>query len=1115
MTSWSASSGYMSLAVDLSYSGDPASGSVNVHASVTARSDGYGHNFSSTLAWWGDGGSGSTGVAFFSGFGETVYKRVLDRDFTVSTSYGQSRWVKFGASLGPIWNGGNPSVEGRIQIPARAYKAPAAPSSVSVTRVSSTQATVSWQIASSADAPVLIQGIERWDEAKGVWERVGTASAQARSWTDTALPPNTSVTYRVWGDSGVPGPKKQASQWVTSTIAAPSGVRAVKESSGSIVVSWTREYPGTGSFTVFDKGVRVGTVVATRSSSFSFTHVSASASVTHRYTVTHTDNGVTSAESSASNAVQLLAPPDAPTLVGPSGNLVPGPVEFSWEHNPVDASVQQVARVRYRTPGASWVVRTVNSSRSLSATLGVGEYEWQVQTRGLHSKFSPWSAVGVFSIVQAPGVSIVSPVSGETLTVSRATLKWTYYQEQGASQSAAQVELSRDDTILESTTIQGADLSFTFVTLVVDHGEYTARVRVRSGHGMWSQWVSVRFEASFPSPVLPVVQAVWDDTVGAGQVTVSNPQPFSASQSRINLVTNGRGRMAVRKAEVIRNMIQNPSFTTGSGNWFTKGNRSVGQVVMTGADGVADKRVALTLSMKSSDSELSVNQTPIAVKAGEYIGFRVSVAGDKSLKAVAALRFLDDKGAMIRRVDAPVGYQPVTLDEWVEFYVASQVPSDAVKVSATVYLTTGSPVAVAPAGTRLIISRPIECAGDSQEEVVWKTSRFFDGDSSPDEDLVASWTGARGNSESVLKADDPIGFTCTGSAVPIARSTGGLRILRTGKGDAKVTFLIKVSAGESYGVSMRVDAENSAQTSSGVMVVEESIYPYSRLATLVKDGELFGNRTVKAAFTIPSDSRSSYVETVLRPPTEIGESVYVTDMISCKSPTLEQALDYVSGYFDASMVEKNVIIGGQSFAVSLSEKGQTIATPNSPATDHNVIERSVDGGATWEIVADNVPISGSIVDPECVSAGRTLYRVSAVTALPSSASTVVEMNAHSEAMWLSGGDGFALAVPLEWDPKHSTGVGLVNRKVHHFAGRRLGVEMAGTQRQRSVSVSATLLDERFDLVERFEELAYLPAPFLYRDPLGRRIYASLSGVQMARAVGGKWSVSAALEEVDR
>ena len=52
--------------------------------------------------------------------------------------------------------------------------------------------------------------------------------------------------------------------------------------------------------------------------------------------------------------------------------------------------------------------------------------------------------------------------------------------------------------------------------------------------------------------------------------------------------------------------------------------------------------------------------------------------------------------------------------------------------------------------------------------------------------------------------------------------------------------------------------------------------------------------------------------------------------------------------------------------------------------DHNDVYRSVDQGASWELVASGLPLNATITDPECLSYGTTLYRVTAVSALPSS-----------------------------------------------------------------------------------------------------------------------------------
>ena len=723
MATWSASSGYMSVGIDLSYEGDPNRGWVNVHAIVYARSDGYGHSYSSTWSWWGDCGSGSEGFSFSSGYGATVTKVISDWRFSVWTAYGQAKWVKVGASLGPIWNGGNPSVEAWIQIPARQYQAPGAPTAVTAVRQSERQVLVSWTLpGASIEAPVQQIGVQRRSVGDPQWKQmVWLANASATSWTDTAVPGNDRVEYRVqtWNSGGYSA-HADASSAVTSSVAAPSGVTAAKDSSGSIIVSWLANYPGGGVFEVFDNGVKVGESPVVSGVAPSFTHVGPDPQVTHTYTVKQIDGGVSSPLSAPSPTVQLLAQPNPPQLLRPSGTVQSGDVVFGWRHNPVDSTPQSKGEMRWRLRGsATWMTQETGESSQVTLALAAGEYEWQARTKGLHSEVSAWSSVGVVTVADSPGAVIVSPPEGETVLSSILSLEWSFYQAQGASQAAAEVELlDEDGHAIEKISISGSGKTAALSWKLADKSRYTVRVRVMSSHGIWSEWAAVQFSTDFPLPPAPRVTVEWAESRGTAIISIVNVAPEQES-------------------------------------------------------------------------------------------------------------------------------------------------------------------------------------------------------------------------------------------------------------------------------------------------------------------------------------------------------------------------------------------------------------PATPAAVSNTVERSVDGGESWEIVAEKVGISSTLVDGESLSSGTTAYRVTAMTDLPSSVSVLVELHATSDAMWISGGRGFSTAVPLNWDPQHSTAVGLVNRKVHYFAGRRLGVEMSGTQSKRSVSVSATLLDERLDLIRRLEELSYLPAPFLYRDPLGRRIYGSLSGVQMDRAVGGKWQVSAVLEEVER
>lgn len=720
---WSALSGGMYIGIEAwVVSGPHADGKVIIHVDYYLEAEsGYAHAWTYPWHWSGVGGSGSQNVTYNSSYTSTPRVKLPGWDVAVWAEFGRTTSATFNASLGPIWNGGAPSVSATVSVPARPYLVPAAPSSVSVSRVSDTQSTVAFTVSSSGSAPVQSIGIERRSLQDPVWRNlVWLDRSTSGSWTDTALPSNDRCEYRVrtWNTSGYSAYTSAASS-VVSTVAAPTNVRASKQSSGNVLVEWDKAYPGGGTFTVFDNGTQVFEMPV-GSVPFTFTHA-ASAQETHTYTIRQADAGVSSPLSAPSNTVQLLAAPNAPKLVGPSGAAAVGQVRLHWVHNPVDSTPQQAARVRYRTQGtSSWITRMVTTASELVVALQAGTFEWQVQTKGLHASYSPWSPLGVFQVVDAPGVTILTPTNGETYTTSLLHVSWSYYQAQGVAQAEAEIRViehygTPEHAEIAVQTILGGVSSWTMPTRLEDGVHYQVTIRAKSGHGIWSKPVAAVFPVSFPAPPQPDVRVSWDESTGAATIHIGNTQP----------------------------------------------------------------------------------------------------EGDQ------------------------------------------------------------------------------------------------------------------------------------------------------------------------------------------------------------------------------------------------------------------------------------------------------------PAAVSNTVERSIDGGQTWETVGEQLAISSSITDPECLSNGTTLYRVTATSDLPSSSSTTVELTTSSDAIWLSGGNGFALAVPLEWNPKTAVSAGLANRKVHRFAGRRLPVEMSGVQKVRQVSLSATLLDERIDLLDRLEDLSYRPAPFLYRDPLGRRLYTSLSGLQMDRAPGGTWSVSASLEEVDR
>lgn len=717
-TVWSASSGYMFIGVGLEWSGDPSSGSVTVTATVTACSDGYGHGFSSAWSWWGYYGSGSEGFSFSSGYGQTVYKQLSQWSFSVPLEYGREKTVTIGASLGPIWNGGNPSVENWITLPARPLELPNAPTGVTAARVSDSQINIEWVAPASGESnPIDYFVVERRVDESDQWVVIAPVK-DAVSFADMGVVAGHRYSYRVKSDNAAGGSEYvEAERPVFTTPPAPVNVRAVKDTSGDIVVTWENKAPYVPTrWEVYD-GDKLAALVTLNVEECRWGHSSPRLDVTHQYRVVCVGGSVSSPMSEPSNVVQLLARPDAPEPTS-DGLYFPAdvPVTLGWRFNATDSSPQTRFKLEYmlRRSGTGGPVFDKVSSEQ-ECTVGVlpqGTYEYWVQTWGLHADPSPVSRRALFYVETRPVISIQSP--GQVVKTSFIDVAWAYSPMGGPVQTKAIVELYQGDSqLVETQVARGSQASVRLKTYLKNGMSYRVSVTAVNAHGVKSKTVSQSFQVEYEQPPTPRVYPEWDDEVGCVRVRVVNPAP------------------------------------------------------------------------------------------------------------------------------------------------------------------------------------------------------------------------------------------------------------------------------------------------------------------------------------------------------EAGK----------------------------------------------------------PGAVRNRVERS-DDGLTWVILTEDLPVSGMILDYQSPSHGSVSYRVTATSDLPSSSSAVESVDTQSWAMWLGGGADFSMTVPLRWDPVHSCKMGLVNRKLHRFAGREKAVEMSGRHREKTFSLSAVLFDEDFPLIQRLEDLSYLPAPFLYRDPMGRVVYCAVTSLSVDRALSGKWSVKIEVEEVD-
>lgn len=392
--------------------------------------------------------------------------------------------------------------------------APAAPSALSIARVSDSQQTLTW----TRNATYTSVVVQRRTNS-GAWQQVGIASGNAYTFTDKTTQGARLYEYRVAGVAASGQSAWSGATAVYTSPSAPTGVKATR-SGGDIVVSAATLPPY---YTNFD--VRDGATVIATSVGLPYTHVAPNAAVAHTYTVrAHINlNNIYSAWSSASNTVQLVTRPNAPTGLVPNGAVRTSDedVVLSWTYNAVDSSPQSAFEVQYRVDGGAWTTLTGTTASQVAVPFGIAAVDWQVRTKGAHPDWSDWSAVASFTVIDRPGVAVVQPAG--TWDASVLIAEWTWFQPQGRPQSAWMFELlDSSNQVVESRNGSGAT-GFIQANTRLTEGMWTVRVQAATGD-VWSLWATETFEVAFTPPGEPAISGFWDETQGGVQLSVSGEE---------------------------------------------------------------------------------------------------------------------------------------------------------------------------------------------------------------------------------------------------------------------------------------------------------------------------------------------------------------------------------------------------------------------------------------------------------------------------------------------------------------------------------------------------------------------------------------------------------------
>lgn len=185
--------------------------------------------------------------------------------------------------------------------------------------------------------------------------------------------------------------------------------------------------------------------------------------------------------------------------------------------------------------------------------------------------------------------------------------------------------------------------------------------------------------------------------------------------------------------------------------------------------------------------------------------------------------------------------------------------------------------------------------------------------------------------------------------------------------------------------------------------------------------------------------------------------------------------------------------------------------PRQDAVDHNRIERSIDGGRTWQTIADGLGIGPDLNDNRVPLNQAAAWRAVAVTPLGVEAiSDELHLATPSQWVWLVGEDGTGVTL------RHNLGLSREHghhRVVEHYLGRGSPEVHWGEGRPTKVAVSGALIDGHG--IDQDLSLL-LGRPLHYRDPEGVALWIALSesGIQISQRGPGIRQISLSGEAVE-
>lgn len=379
----------------------------------------------------------------------------------------------------------------------------------------------------------------------GVMAAFQELPASTRGWLDKTVQPDSAYKYAIRAVNAAGNSGWTYTDYFYTAPAAATDVKATRSGTSAVLVWKVNAKYGVNQRLVeevsLDNGVTWGepTVVANHSL---FGSTVTTRTVTglvnerrYRYYVETLVKNVVDAgptetwtRSKASNVVATPAPPAPPTLLSPMGVVrAEEGVLFKWQFNSLDASDQTAYILTIKREGyADTVISGTTEQQHGPVTLEVGDYTWNVVTKGQHASYGPpASADGVFFVRAQPVLSIDLPTEDQVLDTNELVVEATAYEPDG-NIVAYRWQLYRSDGELVHS---GREAGVIPTPLVIpyrleNNTSYYLDMDVLGSSGLWSPKTTRRFSVVYESPIQPILSAEWVNSEGLVRLGIVNPE---------------------------------------------------------------------------------------------------------------------------------------------------------------------------------------------------------------------------------------------------------------------------------------------------------------------------------------------------------------------------------------------------------------------------------------------------------------------------------------------------------------------------------------------------------------------------------------------------------------